>query len=173
MKRTIWGFAVALLIPAFFAPAFAQPPQQPGRCFTEEEAKKIIASINAPSTTLQAAENTKAREELLKMHAERAELNRKAVENWENNQKPGAESNRMGEAHLLGLCQIIKENGWLTNEAIGEDAVEAALSIVRNNKAFALQKEFFPVLEAAAAKGLAGKGNLAWLIDNIRLGAGQ
>lgn len=171
MKGWILGFAAAVvLIPVFSAHVFGQQ----GKCFTAEEAKKIIDSINAPpASTAKAPENIKLREELLKMQAERNELNLKVVGNWEKNQKLLVESNQMGETQLLRLCQIIKENGWLTSESVGKDAAAAALSIARNNKAFELQKEFFPVLEAAAQKGLAGKGNLAWLIDNIRLGAGQ
>jgi VWFA-related protein len=165
MKLSIWGFAVVVLILIFSAQVQAQ-----GKCFTEEEAKKIINSINAPQ---KASENKKLREELLKMQSARSELNLRVIENWEKNQKLVAEANQMGEAHLLRLCQIIKENGWLTNEIIGEDAVAAALSVVRNNKSFELQKEFFPVLSAAAEKGLVSKANLAWLIDSIRLGGGQ
>ncbi|HEX8368677.1 MAG TPA: VWA domain-containing protein [Pyrinomonadaceae bacterium] len=164
MKGSIFGFAFVLIL-VFSAQAFAQ-----GRCFTEEEAKKIADSINAAQ---KASENKKVREELLKMHAARGELNLKAVENGEKNPKLIAEANQMGETQLVRLCQIVKENGWLTNEMVGEDAVAAALSVVRNNKAFELQKEFFPVLAAAAEKGLVSKANLAWLIDSIRLGGGQ
>jgi VWFA-related protein len=164
MKGSIFGFTVVLIL-AFSAQARAQ-----GKCFTEEEAKKIVGSVNAPP---KASENKKVREELLKMQATRGELNLKAVENGEKNPKLIAEANQMGEAQMLRLCQIIKENGWLTNEMVGEDAVAAALSLIRNNKAFELQKEFFPVLAAAAEKGLISKANLAWLIDGIRLGAGQ
>src|SRR5215213_3090 len=130
MKGSIFGFTIVLIL-AFSAQAFAQ-----ARCFTEEEAKKIISSIGAPQ---KAAENKKLREELLKMQAARAEFNVKVSENAEKNPKLIAESNQMGEAHLVRLCQIIKENGWLTNEIIGEDAVNAALSIVRNNRSFELQ----------------------------------
>lgn len=165
MKRSIFGFAVFVLILVFSAQARAQ-----GRCFTGEEAKKIVDSINAPQKT---PENKKLREELLKMQATRVELNLKAVENGEKNPKLIAEANQSGENQLLRLCQIIKENGWLTNETVGEDAVAIVLSLVRNNKAFDLQKEFFPVLSAAAEKGLVSKANLAWLIDSIRLGGGQ
>jgi Ca-activated chloride channel family protein len=175
MKRWILGFAAAVaaavvLIPVFPAPVFAQQ----GKCFTAEEAKKIIDSINAPPAP-QETENIKLREELLKMQADRVRLYQKLVENpaEENNQKLVAEVSRTSENHLLRLCQIVRENGWLTSRLVGEDAMAAALTIVRNNKAAALQKEFFPVLEAAAQKGLIGKSNLAWLIDSIRLGAGQ
>ncbi|MDQ3801273.1 MAG: VWA domain-containing protein [Acidobacteriota bacterium] len=179
MKRWIWRFAAAaaaaavVLIPVFSAHVFAQ--QQQGRCLTAEDAKKIIDSINAPpaATATRASENIKLREELLKMQDDRREMNLKVVENWEKNQKLLAESNRMSEAQMLRLCQIVRENGWLTKESVGEDAAAAALAIVRNNKAFELQKEFFPVLEAAVQKGLAAKSNLAWLIDTIRLGSGH
>ena len=164
MKGTIFTSTIVLML-AFSAQAFAQ-----AKCFTEEEAKKIISSIGAPP---KASENKKLREELLKMQAARGELNQKVSENAEKNPKLIVESNQMGEAHLVRLCQIVKENGWLTNEMVGEDAVAAALAIVRNNKAFELQKEFFPVLASASEKGLIAKGNVAWLIDSIRLGAGQ
>jgi VWFA-related protein len=163
MKGSIFGFTVVLIL-AFSAHAFAQ-----GKCFTEEEAKKIIGSINAP---VKAPENKKVREELLKMLSARNELNLRIAENGEKNQKLINEANQMGENHLLRVCRLIKENGWLTNESVGEDVAAGVLSLLRSNRSPELQKEFFPVLAAATEKGLVAKGNLAWLIDSIRVGGG-
>jgi hypothetical protein len=164
MKGSIFGFAFVLIL-VFAAQIFAQ-----GKCFTEEEAKKIITSINA---TAKAPENKKAREELLKMLAARSEMNLRIAESQDKNQKLIGEASRMGENHLLRVCQLIRENGWLTNEMVGDDAATGVLSLLRSSRSPELQKEFFPVLSAATEKGLVAKGNLAWLIDSIRVSAGQ
>lgn len=148
---------------------FSQKIFGQGKCFNDEEAQKIISSINAPPKPI---ENKKLREELLKMQDARALLNQKILDNWEKNQKLIAEADQLGEKNLLRLCQIVKEHGWLTVDSIGEDGVRAALFVIRDNRAFELQKEFFPILAAAVEKGYVARGNLAWLIDSIRVGAG-
>lgn len=140
-----------------------------GKCFTPEDTGKIINSIKSAPRS---AENKKLRLELLKMQEAREELNLKLIDNPEKSEKLTAKTNRMGDTHLLRLCKMIKENGWLGEDAVSTDGAAAVLFLIKNNKTLELQKEFFPVLAAAAEKGLIAKGNLASMIDTIRVGGG-
>lgn len=163
MRGSILGLSIILAL-ALSPSIFGQ-----GKCFTPEEANRIINSIKRPPRL---SENKKLRQELLKMEEARAELNLRLIDNPEKNEKLTAEAKRMGETHLLRLCKMIKENGWLTEEMVSTDGAAAALFLVKNNKTLELQKEFFPVLAAATEKGLIARGNLAAMIDNIRVAGG-
>lgn len=163
MRSSILGLAIILAL-ALSPSIFGQ-----GKCFTPEEASRIINSINRPPLP---SENKKLRLELLKMAEARAELNLRIIDNPEKTEKLTVEANRMGDTHLLRLCKMIKENGWLTEQTVSTDGAAAALFLIKNNKTLELQKEFFPVLAAAAAKGLIGRGNLAAMIDTIRVAGG-
>lgn len=148
--------------------SFAADIYGQNRCLTEEEAKKVIASIPSPTVS----ENKKLRRELLAMREEREKLNEKISENFEKNQKLIPDANAMGERHLWRVCQIIKENGWLTKEALLDDGFEAFKFLIANNKAYQLQRELLPVFIEAAKKGYIGNPLLAELVDSIRIGAG-
>ncbi len=137
-------------------------------CFTAEEAKKVIETVKIPSV---ASENKPLRKELLKMREEREKLNNKIAENFEKNKKLIPESNLMGEKHLLRVCQIVKENGWLTKDALKEDGFEALKYLITNNKAYKLQQEFLPILAEAAKLGYLGNPLLASMVDSIRIGS--
>jgi Ca-activated chloride channel homolog len=163
MRSSILYLAVGLIL------AIAPSVYGQARCFTPEEASRIINSIKgAPRPSV----NKKLREELLKMQETRAELNLRIIDQPEKNEKLVAEASRMGDAHFLRLCRMIKENGWLTDETVSTDGAAAILFLIKNNKTLELQKEFFPVLVAAVEKGLIGKGNLASAIDTIRVASG-
>jgi len=163
MRSSILGLTTVLIL-GISPSIFGQ-----GKCFTPEEASKIINSIKgAPRPSV----NKKLREELLKMQEMRAELNLRIIDNPEKNEKLGAEAKQMGDTHFLRLCKMIKENGWLTDETVSTDGAAAALFVIKNNKTLELQKEFFPVLAAAVEKSLVAKGDLASMIDNIRVGSG-
>lgn len=140
------------------------------KCFTKEEAEKVINSIKIPSV---AKEQKDVRRELLKMVETREKLNQKIAGNLDKNKSLIVEFNKLGETQLLRLCQIVKEKGWLTKDSIKEDGVEAMLSIIRNNRAYVMQTEFYPILLEAANKGYIFKGNVASLIDSIRVAVGQ
>src|SRR5688572_1549582 len=149
---------------AFIANASAQY-----RCLTEDEAKRIIESINSPAPV---SENKKLRRELIEMREQREKLNAKISENFEKNQNLVPEANLMGERHLLRVCQMLKENGWLTKDALKEDGFEAFKYFIRNNKAAPLLRELLPVLVQAAKNGYIENPLLAQLVDNIRTSAG-
>jgi VWFA-related protein len=140
------------------------------RCLTKAEANKVIETIQVPPVV---REDKELRKELLKMRETRDDLNQKISENFAKNQKLVPQFNQLGETHLLRLCQIVKEKGWLTKELVREDGVQAMLWIIRNNRAFQLQTEFYPVLVEASKKGFVPKSELASIVDSVRVGVGQ
>lgn len=139
-------------------------------CFTKEDTKKIIESI---SQNKAATENKEVRKELLKMVEARNKLNQKITDNYNKNKDLIVEFNKLGETHILRLCQIIKEKGWLTKEQLKEDGYQAMMFIIVNNRAFRLQTEFYPILVEASKKGFISKPDLASTVDSIRVGIGQ
>jgi len=70
------------------------------------------------------------------------------------------------------LCSFIKEFGWPTRVTVGEEGVDAAFSLLRNNSAFDLQIDLLPVIIAASEKGEIDKSDLASYFDRLRLGSG-
>jgi VWFA-related protein len=156
-----------LFLALFFALATGISAQS--RCLTNEEAKKVIESIKgSPSIT----ENKKARKEVLEMHAAREKLNAKISVDTEKNQNLIPEANRMGIKHLERVCELIKENGWLTREALGgPDGFEAFIFLITNNKDIQAQEELLPVLVEAAKKGYIGNPLIASFVDSIRVGS--
>jgi Ca-activated chloride channel family protein len=137
------------------------------RCFANDEAKKVIESIKSSGAV---SENKKIRNELLKMRDEHEKLNAKISADTDKNQKLIPEADRMGAAQLLRVCGILKENGWLTKEAINPDGFEAFLFIITNNKDIQAQSELLPVLVEAAKKRYVGNPLLASFVDSIRVG---
>lgn len=158
---------LVLFVILFFA--FVVNISGQNRCFTEEEAKRIIESIKSAPPP---AENKKLRRELIEMRDEREKLNAKISENFEKNQNLIPEANLMGERHLLRVCRMIKEHGWLTRDALKDDGFEAFTFLISNNKAYGFQRELLPVLVEAGKKGYVGNPLIAGLVDSIRIGAG-
>lgn len=138
-------------------------------CLTVEQAQKAVNTLDAPQN---AAENKSLRLELLSMRDAREKLEQKIIENSVENQKMIPLATEMGEKHLLRLCEIVRQNGWVSKKTVGDDGVAAALLIAKANRAFNLQRQIFPVIAAAAKKGLIGNQEVAWMIDSIRLEAG-
>ena len=138
-------------------------------CLTAEEAQKAVNLLNSPQNV---AENKALRLELLNMQESRRKLDQRIIDNLTGNQKLIPSANEMGEKHLLRLCGIIKQYGWLRKEMVGDEGVEAALSLIRGNRAFEFQRQIYPVVVAAAKKGYVGNNEVAWLVDSIRTSAG-
>lgn len=157
----------ALFIALFFAftlNAFGQ-----NRCLSGEEAKKVIESIKASPTA--ARENKKLRKELLDMQAEREKLNEKISEDTDKNGKLIPDANLMGVRHLGRVCQLLKENGWVTKETVLQDGFEAFVFLITNNRDIQAQEDLMPVLLEAAKKDYIGKPLLASMVDSIRVGS--
>lgn len=160
--------AILLLTGAFFGGIYAQE-----RCLGKAESDAIIAKLesNQPQSA-----NESLTKELLKMRLKSEELEAKLLEatarKSDKTKKLLEERVILRKTNLLRLCGIIKENGWLTWELVTPAGVEAALFIIRNNQEVELQAELLPVLAAATNRGLFEKGNIASIVDNIRVGRG-
>lgn len=139
-------------------------------CFSKDDTKKITESINQQKVRV---EDKDTRKELLKMVETRNKLNQKITDNFNKNKDLITEFNKLGETHLLRLCQIVKEKGWLTKEQLKDDGFQAMMFIIVNNRAFRLQTEFYPILVEASKKGYISKPDLASTVDSIRVGIGQ
>lgn len=156
----------ALFIALIFA--FTLNISAQNRCLTDEEAKKVIESIKTPTQT---RENKKLRKELLDMRDEREKLNEKISEDTDKNGKLIPDANLMGIKHLSRVCQLIKENGWVTTETALQDGFEAFVFLITNNRDIQAQEELMPVLLEAAKKNYIGKPLLASMVDSIRVGS--
>ncbi|MFL6468639.1 MAG: VWA domain-containing protein [Pyrinomonadaceae bacterium] len=156
------------VLPLLFL-VFATEAFGDNRCFTGDEAQKIIAAFSSPGAR---AEDKKLRKELIEMRDERSKLNEKITTDTEKNKGLIPVSNQLAEKQLLRVCQILKQSGLPTKETVQEDGFDAFTFLIANNKAFALQRELLPVLTEAAKKGLIQYPLIASLVDNIRVGAG-
>lgn len=139
------------------------------KCLSKQDAESVIARLNSSQKQ---SENGDLRRELLKMQQTREKLETKLLDNLDKSQKLLVEREQLGKTQLLRLCQMVRENGWFTKESVKPDGVEAALFIVRNNRAFDLQLHLLAVLVEASKKGLVAKTHLASIVDNIRIGRG-
>lgn len=143
------------------------------RCVSKAEAAAIIAKLekNEPQS-----KNETLRKELMKMREMREKLEADLLESTERKSDKTKilleQRDQLGKTQLLRLCGMIRENGWLKAEAVAPEGVDNALFIIRNNRAFDLQTELLPVLAAASKKGLFEKGNIANIVDNIRIAKG-
>lgn len=139
-------------------------------CLTEAEAQKVIDSINTPQKT---SLNKPLQRELLNMQEDRQKLDQKIIDNFSKNQNLIPSAYEMGEKQLRRVCEIVKKNGWLSKELVGEEGASAALFLIKNNKAVGLQREIFPVVAAAAKKGFVSSSQVASLVDLIRVNSRQ
>ncbi|MGI8542145.1 MAG: VWA domain-containing protein [Aridibacter sp.] len=157
-------FSVFLIIFFISSVGFAQI-----QCLSETEANKIIQTIkNSPKLK----KNKNLKSELLKMQNAQTDLNEKVLTNSGKNQQFVKELNKLSRQHLIRLCGILKENGWLRKETVDTEGLEAALFIIRNSNDVEIQREIFPVMVEATQKGFISKANLASLIDRIRIKSG-
>ena len=140
------------------------------KCLSANDVTKATALMNNLRTSLK---DNRLRRELLTMKETRQRLNQKIIDNSEKNQTYIDEVQKLDERNLLRLCEIIKQNGWITKETVDNDGIAAISLLLENNKSYALQKELYPLIVIAARKGLIGKETVAALIDGIRVGDQQ
>jgi hypothetical protein len=138
-------------------------------CLTKEEAQTAVNLINSPRNI---TEDNALRLELLNMNESRRKSDQKIIDNLTENKKLIPSANEIGEKNLLRLCEMVKQYGWTTKELVGEDGAAAAVFVLKSNQAFEFQRQIFPVVVAAAKKGLVGNQEVAWLVDSIRTAAG-
>lgn len=141
------------------------------RCLSKNETASAIKLFkNSANTKF----NKSLQKELLKMQKDQQELLSKIVDKYDSpNETLVKQKDKLGENNLLRLCEIVKENGWLTRNLVGEKGVLAAMYILIYNRAADLQNEIFPVMTAAVKAGQIDKSFLASLIDNYRVSKGS
>lgn len=140
------------------------------RCFTPEEATKLIEKIKTlPAVNV----DKKVRKELIELRVEREKLNAKITADVEKNKGLILQSNQLAETQLLRLCQILKENGWPSKESLDVEGFSAFTFLLSSNKAYLLQRELLPIIVQAAKQDFIGFPLVASLVDSIRLGLGH
>jgi len=149
--------------------AFTVEVTAQNNCLTDAEAKKVIGTIASPSTP---PDIKSIRKELLHMREEQLKLRVKITGDLEKNHALIADWVKLGEHDVLRVCQILKEKGWITTDALKDDAYYALTSIIVDNQAYQYQRELLPVLVAASKKDYIQKTLLASLVDSIRTGFG-
>lgn len=138
------------------------------RCLSGEEAKKAIESMKPFD---ERPENKKLRKELVAMRDEREKLDAKIAADVERYQDRIPETQQLGEKHLLRVCQLLKENGFIGRDLVGDDGFEAFIYLLGSNRNTQAQSEVLPVLVEAAKKGYIGNPVLASFVDSIRVGS--
>lgn len=135
-------------------------------CLSKPDAASVIARFDA----LQKPANIgDLRKELLKMRDTRQKFETKLLDNLKDSKALLLEREQLGKTQLLRLCQMTKENGFLTKDALGTEAFEAEFFVIFNNRAVDLQLQLLEVLAAAANKNLLPKSYLAPIVDNARV----
>jgi VWFA-related protein len=137
-------------------------------CLTPDEVKAIIARLNSSQDQ---STNKKLHEELLKLDNQTRKLIEISVDSGNSSDLPSRMDDTR-EKHNARLCEILKESGWPTTAAVGEDGVSALLNLVRTSRYFELQKSLLPVIDAAVKRGDVPKPQLASFIDRVRVDAG-
>ena len=139
-------------------------------CLSPEEAKTLLAQLSSSQNRLP---NKKLHDELIKLVRKTEGLIFQGIEGKLANE---ALRKRVDEARIENnarLCQILKEFGWPTSDEVGPDGVGAMLYLVRNSRQPELQADLLPVIIAAVKRGDAEKGEVADLVDRMRVDAGR
>ena len=126
--------------------------------------------MNLPASV---RENKKARKELLQMREGAEKLSVRIAVDVDKNKGLIPQVNDLGKQNLSRVCEVLKENGWLTRDAIQEDGARALAFLIANNRYYQAQRELLPVLLAAAKKGFVNRVLIANLIDSIRVAQGM
>lgn len=139
------------------------------RCMTPDEAARVAATVTKP---VQAADIKGVRKELVNMLKEHNKLYELIFSDFQKNEARVPELNTLGAKHMLRVCEILKQNGWQNKEMLKDEALNALVELVANNRAVLLQREMFPVLIAASKTGDVRKVVVATMADTIRIGLG-
>lgn len=175
-----------------------QPQTQYLQCFSSDDVKRMAQLIEtAPETKKETTspsqkqdqkqeatkqqtqpqsqpDNPKLRDELL-------DLKIANIERFTGSIKPNLPENGLNktnytpdEKDALRFCEILREQGWLTENLVGKDGVSAAYYLLRNYLPVEAQMALLPVIEVAVRRGLNEKNeDYAAFIDRLRLRAGM
>jgi hypothetical protein len=111
----------------------------------------------------------------------RMELLAMAVEDQRMIKKPGLpetpeqaeENKRMRLRHATRLKEIIVRYGWPGGPLVGGDGAHGAWLLALNSGDDKFTEECLPLMERAVATGEANAGELAYLVDRVRVIHGQ
>lgn len=140
------------------------------RCLSPEEAKTLLAQLSSRQNRVP---NKKLHDELIKLVNKTEGLIYHGIEGKLANENL---RRRVDEARIENntrLCQILKEFGWPTSDEVGREGVGAIIYLVRNSRQPGLQADLLPVIIAAVKRGDAEKGEVADLVDRMRVDAGR
>jgi VWFA-related protein len=140
------------------------------KCLGPDDAKTLLAQLFSDQNR---TPNKKLQDELIKLVNKTEGIIYHGIEGKLAND---ALRKRVDEARVENnarLCQILKEFGWPTSVEVGKDGVGAMIYLVRNSRQPDLQGDLLPVIIAAVKRGDAEKGEVADLVDRMRVDAGR
>lgn len=139
-------------------------------CLGPNETKMLLAQLSSRQNR---TPNKKLQNELTKLVNKTEDVIEHGLEGKLTND---ALRKRVDEARVennVRLCHILKEFGWPTSEEVGREGVDAMIYLVRNSRQPDLQADLFPVIIASVKRGDAEKGEVADLVDRMRVDAGR
>lgn len=176
ITKVCFLFSLFLLL---FQPIFAQDS-----CLSDEKIQqlreKLISLANVQT-------NQNLRKELLKMKAN-------IINNFQRNSREdeqsillnlhtGENSSRLKtltatiekerQINERKVCEMLRENGWLSKSMVGEDGASALFYLLKNVVSPEIQLQLFPLINEAAKKNETPKtGDYAAFVDRLRLNLG-
>ncbi len=140
------------------------------KCLSPDEAKALLAQLESRQNT---TPNKKLRDELLKLVNRTERVIYRGIEGKLANDALKKQVDEARGENNVRLCQILKEFGWPTLAEVDKDGVSAILYLVRNSRQPDLQADLLPVIIAAVKRGEAEKGEVADLVDRMRVDSGH
>lgn len=139
-------------------------------CLSANEIKAMLARVNSPQ---QVSFNLKLSEQLIRLKMKSDE---RLANDVADNKKSEELIKRLRDGrrkNAAELCKIMKTAGWPSKALVGQDAVDAAFSLLRDSSQFETQVKLLPVIIAATRQGEIEKPDLAAFIDLLRLKTGS
>lgn len=154
---------IVVLLPG--VPLFAQ-----SNCLTQDQAKALLARMDAPQNV---TFNKKLHDELRKLALKAETLLHNGVEKDLANQDFTKRVGEVRDRNNARLCQILKEFGWPSSALVGKDGMGAVFYLIRNSGQSDLQLALLPAVIASVKQGDGEKGQVADLVDRIRVDSGM
>src|SRR6266481_4394374 len=140
------------------------------KCLSPDEAKALLAQVDSGQNR---TPNKKLHDELLKLVNKSERVISRGIEGKLTNDALKKHVDEVRGENNARVCQILKEFGWPTLAEVGKDGVSAMIYLVRDSRQPDLQMDLLPVIIAAVKRGEADKGEVADLVDRIRVDAGR
>jgi VWFA-related protein len=154
---------IVVFLPAM--PLFAQ-----SKCLTQDQAKALLDRMDAPQNV---TFNKKLHDELRKLALKAETLLYNGVEKDLSNQDFTKRVGEVRDRNNARLCQILKEFGWPSSALVGKDGMGALFYLIRNSRQSDLQLALLPAVIASVKQGDGEKGQVADLVDRIRVDSGM